>query len=310
MILSILGFFIGLGGLLILSPLVITYSVKLGEIFRISPVIIGLIAIAFGTSLPEISNVIISSIMGYSNVGVGNMIGSSMAMFTLGAGVIILIRGAAFFERKNIIILSVCALIGIFAAYTIIEKGAITRFNGFILIFIYFGLYYLMNKRIIQKDYIQQKGNIVIFSKKLQYIIFLILCLAGVIGSSILFINSVVSLSDLFNVPRFLISFFLVSIGTSMPEFFVGLSAIKKKEYELFVGNLFGSVITNLNLGIGLGAFFKGSTLNMELIMPAFNYFIISLVIIFALLIFNKKLDRKSALLLIILYLLSFVFIK
>jgi cation:H+ antiporter len=310
MIVSILGFILGLAGLLFISPVVINYSVKLGEIFKVSPLIIGIVAVAFGTSLPEITNAVVSSIMGYSNIAIGNMIGSSMAMFTLGAGIIILIVGRANFDRKSLIVLSVCSMIGILLTYAVVEKGSITRMNGIILIFAYFALFYLMNKRIVQKKYVQQKENIVIFSHKIRYIFFLLLSLSGVVGSSIIFIDSVVSLSDIFNVPRFIVSLFLVSLGTSMPEFFIGLNAVKKKEYDLFIGNLFGSVITNLNFAVGLGSFFKGSVLDMKLIIPAFNYLIISLAIIFLMIIFNKKLDRKSALLLILLYLLSFFLIK
>ncbi|MFA5303705.1 MAG: hypothetical protein WC393_04185 [Candidatus Nanoarchaeia archaeon] len=310
MILSILGFFAGLAGLLLISPVVVNYSVKLGEILRVSPMLIGIIAIAVGTSMPEITNSIVSSVMGYSNIGIGNMIGSSMTMFTLGAGLLLLIRGAATFDRKNVIVLSVCSMLGVLLAYSIIEKGSISRVNGIILIFVYFALYYLMNKRMVSKEYVQETTTIVIFAKKFKYAFILLISLAGVILSSVVFINSVVTLSDIFNVPRFLISFFLVSIGTSMPEFFVGLSALKKKEYDLFVGNLFGSVITNLDLGIGLGAFFKGSTMNIDLIIPAFNYFIIVLSMIFVMMIFNKKLDRKSGLLLVIFYILSFFIVK
>lgn len=310
MILSFLGFALGLLGLLFLSPIVVKYSVKLGEILRVSPMLIGIVAIAVGTSMPEITNSVVSSIMGYSNVGIGNMIGSSMAMFTLSAGALLLIRGGATFDRKNIIVLSVCSMLGVLLSYTVLEKGYISQVDGAILIFVYFALYYLMNKRMVSKDYIQETAEVVIFAKKFKYAIILLIALAGVVFSSVIFIDSVVGLSEIFNIPRFLISFFLVSIGTSMPEFFVGLNALKKKEYDLFIGNLFGSVITNLNLGIGLGAFFKGSTMNIDLIIPAFNYFIIVLSIIFIMMIFNKKLDRKSGLLLIIFYILSFFLIK
>ncbi len=310
MILSVIGAILGMAGLVFLSPIAIKYASKLGEIFGLSPLLIGIFIISWGTNMPEITNSIISSVIGQSQIGIGNLIGSSIMILTLVTAVIILFMGPIEVDRKNVAVLGISAIIGILMAYSIIEKGSISRLNGGILVFIYFALLYFLNSKVDKKEYVQEAENIVIFSQKFKYVLILLFLIVGIFLSSAIFLDSIINISEYFLIPSFIIGLFLVSIGTNLPDLFLGLNALKKGEAGIVIGNSFGSVITNMNLGIGLGALFVPTAIDLSSVIPALNYLLILWAMVFLIFVLNKKLDRKIALLLLLLYAAQFLIIK
>ena len=139
---------------------------------------------------------------------------------------------------------------------------------------------------------------------------FILILILGIILSSTIFIDSMVNISEFLGVPSFIIGLFLVSIGTNLPDLFLGLNALKKGEAGIVVGNSFGSVLTNMNLGIGLGALIVPPVIDLASVIPALNYLLVIWEMVFLIFILNKKLDRKIALLLILLYATQFFIIK
>ncbi|MBN1923882.1 MAG: hypothetical protein JW791_03935 [Nanoarchaeota archaeon] len=311
MILEIIGFVIGLVILIYLSPLVVNYGTKLGEILRVSPIIIGILAIAIGTSIPEISTSITSSILGHGDVNVGDAVGSSISQITLILGLSVLISGEVKVERKNLFILGSGVIISTIIAYSIIEKGYITRINGAILAVTYVALYYIISNSVTKKEYIVTEEKDFVFSQLWKkYSLYLGLSLIGLIIGSVILVNSVVFFSEQIGIPEYVVSFFAVGLGTSIPELFVGISAIKKKEYEIFVGDILGSNITDVTLSMGLGPIFRPNIIESNLIIPTGGYLVLVSIIVILFFGINKKIDRKSSLLLIGLYLLSFWIVK
>jgi Ca2+/Na+ antiporter len=100
--------------------------------------------------MPEITNSIISSVMGQSQIGIGNLIGSSITILTLVTAIIILFVGPIEVDRKNVAVLGISAIIGILIAYSIIEKGFISRLNGGYCV-IYFVLLNFLNSKVNKK---------------------------------------------------------------------------------------------------------------------------------------------------------------
>lgn len=309
-------FLTGLGALLYLSPYVVKYASKLGEVLNISPIIIGIIAIAVGTSIPEISSSITSSLMGHGDINVGDAIGSSLSQITLILGLSVLVSGTIRTEsRKNLLILGSGVMISSIFAYSIIEKGYISRLNGVLLIFTYVALYYIITNSVTKKEYIGQEeekpGESFVFKtfwKK--YALFLGLSLGGIIIGSLLLVSSVISLSEIIGIPKYLVSFVAVGLGTSLPELFVAVSAIKKQADEVLIGDILGSNITDLTLSLGIGPLINPNVIESNLIIPTGSYLILASLIVIVIFSINKKIDRKTGVLLLLLYLLSFVLIR
>lgn len=309
MIFAILGFIIGIAGMIALSPLVTDYSVKLGKVYRISSIVIGLM-IAIGTNLPEFSNSVISSFMGYDGINLGNLLGSSLSLFTLSIGAVVLIRGGFKVERKNLLILFACSLIILFQLFTIFENKLISRINGAILIGNFALIYFIINNSILKKEYLISPEEKIIFSSfKKKYFLYLALSLAGIILCSYILVNSIIFISEYFNFSRFIFTFFIVSIATTLPEFFIGIDALKKGEYELFLGDQFGSIISNLTLILGISAIISEKPIIDLAVFDALNYIILSFILVFSIMILNKKIDRKLAIMLVGIYFASIFFI-
>ncbi len=310
MVIDVILFIIGLMMLLKLSPYVVTYSTKLAELLQISPMIIGIIAIAIGTSIPEMTTSVTASIMGHGDINVGDIMGSTLSQITLIFGLSVLISGTVRTERKNLFLLGSGMIISTIIAYSIIEKGYISRMNGITLIIVYIAIYYIVGNSLTKKQYIQKEDGLAFKTFWKRYVLFLALSLGGVLLGSTLLVNSVISLSKSLNVPEYIVSFVAVGLGTSLPELFVGISAIKKGEHELFIGDIIGSNITDVTLSLGLGPLIRPNVIESELITKTGSYVILVSIIVTLIFGIKKKIDRKTALLLIILYLISFVLIR
>ncbi|PIU61918.1 hypothetical protein COS83_03260 [archaeon CG07_land_8_20_14_0_80_38_8] len=315
MIEHIIGFIIGLILLIKISPFIVKYSIKLGEVFRVSPIIIGIIAVTIGTTIPELSTSITSSFLGHGDINVGNVAGSALSNITLILGLIVLVAGTARTERKNLFLLGSGVVISTLIAYTVIENGFISRLNGIFLIIVYIALYYVVGNSLTKPEYLEKKdgmnGSGLVFSAYWKrYVLFLLVGFAGIMIGSTILVSSVISLSEIFGVPEFIVSFIAVGVGTSLPELFVGVEAVRKGNHELMIGNIMGANITNLTLVLGSGPLLAPNVVDAGLILPLWDYLIIVSIIVVLIFGLRKKVDRKTALLLIIVYFLSYVIIK
>ena len=110
---------------------------------------------------------------------------------------------------------------------------------------------------------------------------------------------------------EYLISFFLLAIGTSLPEVVVDLTAVRKKQYELAVGDAIGSCIVDASLSIGIGPLLIGKIkVSGELAMITGSYAILACIIIILTLALREKVDKKAGALFILLYLLSYTTLR
>jgi cation:H+ antiporter len=123
-------------------------------------------------------------------------------------------------------------------------------------------------------------------------------------------IQSVITLSATFHISEYFISFFVVAIGTSLPELVVDLIAIRKKQYELAIGDIVGSSIVDATLSCGLGPLFFPITVSGELAMITGLYAILGSIVVVLMLALREKLDKKAGTLFIALYLLSYAILR
>jgi cation:H+ antiporter len=119
-------------------------------------------------------------------------------------------------------------------------------------------------------------------------------------------VTSVITLSSLLSIPEFLISFFMVGIGTSLPELAVDLWAIKRKHYDLVIGDIIGSSIVDATLSIGIGPLLTPITIWGNASTTTGLYTIFASIMVVLVLSLRMKLDRKGGALFLFLYALSF----
>ena len=197
-------------------------------------------------------------------------------------------------------------ILAVILAWLVVLDNYISRWEGLLLVLFYiFFLMYIVKR---DKKKLEQKPEKKYKSWK-PLVLFLIMGIILTIVGSKLMVSSIVAIAKGIGISEYIISVFIVGLGTSLPELFVSGVAAWKKNYSMSVGNLLGSNITDPTLSFGIGALFvKGASLN-----PVAGPSIIFLMVVFAIVVglfaWRKKIGRFSALLMLLLYVASFWFI-
>jgi cation:H+ antiporter len=310
MLLEIAALIIGIALLAYSSERTVDHSVRLAKAFKIPPLIIGVILISLGTDIPEISNSIISSFLGHGDINVGNAFGSPLAQITIVLGIAILFGGSLKIKRSEIAHLGIAALAATLLALLLVSDGNVTRADAAALIFSYVVFLLYICKCIPQEIGITRiKESAARGKEQFRTFLMIAVSIVGVIAGSGLVVNSVISLSSELGVSEFIISFFLIGLGTSLPELAVTLSAIRKREFGLAIGDAFGSNITDLTLALGIGPLFFPNILTAGLVSAGTLYLFAATAIVVALLWWRRRIGRIGGLILILLYLASYLII-
>ena len=292
------------------SDVAVDHSVKLACKLGASPLIIGMTLVALGTDLPEIINSIMSSYIGHANIDIGDSVGSVLTQLTLVLGLLPFIGRAFKVYRREVLIMGGCLILALVIIMSIVEKGYFTWINGLILM-LTFPIYLLLTEAVIDKEKIAATCIDTSLHPKshrtISYVFFAILGFIGIAIGVYLIINGVLTISEVLNTPDFIISFFILSIGTSLPELVVDVHAIRKGETEVAIGDIMGSCIIDASFAVGIGQFLFPNVVSAELIVPAILYVIIGTVGVITLLVFRPIIDKKSGLVLLIIYGLSFM---
>ena len=143
-------------------------------------------------------------------------------------------------------------------------------------------------------------------SKTLYHLVIAVLGYIGVAAGAYILVQSVIALSEVFRIHEYFVSFFLVAIGTSLPELFVDLTAIRKKQYELAIGDIVGSSIVDASISIGIGQLLFPTRISGDLARITGLYAIFASIIVILTLALREKVDRKTGILFIMVYLISY----
>jgi cation:H+ antiporter len=283
------------------SDKAVNHSVSIASRLRISPFLIGLMIVSLGTDLPEIFNSIFSSAAGHGDINVGDSLGSVLAQMTLMLGLIAIFGRAIKVKRNEIIVVGACELLALIAAVSMVEKGYISRMNAIFLVASW-PLLMLIVKNVLKKDY--EVSNV--DGGQFLHVVVAILGYAGIAVGAYVVINSVITLSTLLHLDEYLISFFLVAIGTSLPELAVELTAIRKGQYEIAIGDAIGSSIIDAGLSIGVGPLLFPITVSGRLAETTGLYALLASFLVILTLALRERLDKKAGIFFIILYGLSY----
>ncbi len=298
---AIVAFVGGMGLLTFSSDKAVEHSITLAKAIGMSPFLIGFLLVSLGTDLPEIANSITSCALGHGDIDVGDSLGSVLTQITLVPGILAFIGGILRLKRKEVAVVGSCQILAIMLSVSIVEKGYFTHLDGLFLV-ISWGLFMFLSSRAIPK-----KHREVIPTKRLYHILMAILGFIGVALGAYLLVQSIISLSAFLNVHEYIISFFLASIGTSLPELVVDLSAIRKKEYDLAIGDIIGSCVVDASLSIGIGQMLFPTRIQGELARITGNYALLASIIVLLVLVWRRKLDKKAGGLFLSLYAASYL---
>jgi cation:H+ antiporter len=306
--------FIFIGGVVLIifsSSFAVKHSAILATALGISPLIIGVTLVSIGTDISEIFNSIISSSLGHGDINVGDSVGSDLTQLTLVFGLLPLICGAFHVNRKDIIILGSCEVLSLLLIFSIVEKGYITRLNALFMVIslvIYFWLIFNANKESIMHRVELIETTQPTKSKKI-HLLFAAIGFLGVTVGSYAIVNSVIYISQALSIHEYIISFFILSIGTSLPELVVDIHALRHGHHSIAIGDIVGSCIVDSTLSIGIGLFFFPQAVTAELAVPTVLYTLVVSLIVFVVVAVRQKVDKKAGVFFIFLYAMAYVFL-
>ena len=285
------------------SDKAVEHSVIFASALGMSPLMIGLILVSLGTDLPEIVNSIVSCALGHADVNAGDSIGSVFTQLTLVPGLLAFLCGAFKVKRKEILVMGACEIMALILVVFLVGDGNITRIEALFLVGSW-PIYLLITKAVTDKSTLKDPPQ----SRSRTYHI--TIATAGFVGVAVgayAVVQSVIMLSAAFNVPEYLISFFLVAIGTSLPELAVDFTALRKRQYEVAIGDIIGSCIVDASLSIGIGLVFFPQAVSAELASTTILYTIFASAAVISILAVREKVDKKGGIIFIALYLLSYM---
>ena len=225
----------------------------------VSPLLVGLTVVAFGTSAPEMIVSVQAAYLGQGDISVGNVVGSNICNIGLilaFSALIVPIKVASQIVRIDTpIMIGATAL-----AIALLYDGALTRAEG-IIFFLLLLAYLVFSIRIAKKqaaDPLAQEFSEEVRISKSGVAVDVLMVLGGLVmlvfGARFL-VDSAIVIAKAFGLSEAVIGLTIVAIGTSLPEFATSLIAAIKKEADIAVGNVVGSNIFNILGILGVSAF-------------------------------------------------------
>ncbi|MEL7474116.1 MAG: calcium/sodium antiporter [Planctomycetota bacterium] len=225
----------------------------------VSPLVIGLTVVAFGTSAPELAAAIGAVLKGELDIPIGNAVGSNIANVGLILGLVALVR--PFPCESRVVRFDVLVMILITGlAMWLLWDARVTRIEAGVLVALLFG--YVAMTYLISADGKDEfavemtreaEADFGDGSRQLRAaFVKTAVGVVGLAGGAWLLVRGAVGLATVIGVPEYVIALVMVALGTSLPELAAAFAAVRKNEPDLAVGNVLGSNVFNLLCVVGV----------------------------------------------------------
>lgn len=266
MFLSVVLIIIGFVLLIVGADVLVDGSSGIAKKFHIPEIIIGLTIVSIGTSMPELFVSITSALDGYSDMAIGNIIGSNLCNLLLILGLSATIKPVVFQKETRLYEIPMCLLVTIVLMYFCNSQGGISRLEAVILLVLFcafIGYTIYMGRKESKKEIVEiqteEKKNSI-----LKNVVFVLLGIFSLKFGGDLVVDNAVNVARYFNWSEKLISLTILAVGTSLPELVTSVTAAVKGNSDIAIGNIIGSNIFNILLIIGVSAFITPITYNFS----------------------------------------------
>ena len=281
--------------------------------FKVSKMLIGLTIVAFGTSAPEFAVSVKSLLIGSGDMVLGNVIGSNILNILLILGFSSLthplnVKNNTVRKELPITLMITCAF-AVLLSDNLFAKNFTNSFprgDGIVLV-LFFGvfIYYLIS--MTRNKVTDEEDNSIPSMKK--SIILTIIGIMGIILGSNLVVEGASELAKIIGISERMIALTVVALGTSLPELVTSVTATKKGEYDIAIGNVIGSNIFNIGMVIGVPVSLIGGIQSIN-----FSYIDIIVMISSALLLFlfsfnDNKITKKEGVVFLLIFVIYYSYV-
>lgn len=275
-------------------------SAALASKLNVSPFLIGITVVSFGTSAPELLVSLNAALQGSTGIAMGNVIGSNIANIALVLGLTILIRPINV-ESKRYLFSWLIMLVSSVMFYGFSVDGVIDPIDGLffiagLILFISLSIRYRHSS--IDEQEMEERINTRLIP------LYFILGAAGLyFGSEFLVANSVI-MAKYFGLSEFVIGITIVALGTSLPELVTSVIAILKGQSSISIGNLIGSNIFNVFAVLGITSLVRPLDADTSLLLSDLPIMLGVTLLLGLFLFVSRKLRQIEGVLLISIYLI------
>jgi len=311
MIVSVISLVVGFVMLIKGADMFVDGASKVAAKLKVPLIVIGLTIVAFGTSAPEAAISINSAFQDSAGIAVGNVIGSNTLNVLLILGISALftavpVKKSTFkYEIPFVIIISgILLLLGI-------TGGTIDKIDALILLVLFVAFFvYLI---ILSKKGDNSADDVPALTEKdtvPKMIVFIIIGLAAIVLGSDFTVTGATAIAEALHVEDRIIGLTIVAFGTSLPELVTSVTAARKHQADIAIGNIVGSNIFNILFVIGLAGVFSPNPIKFE------NSFIIdgivatvAVLLLWILIFKSKKLKRTGGIIMLSCYAVYFIYL-
>jgi len=306
-VLEAVALILGIAVLLYSSDKAVEHSGKLARAMGASPFMTGLVLVSLGTDLPEIVNSLVADAAGHADISLGDSLGSALAQVTLVLGLLPFLGRGFKVKRRDVLVIGTCEVLALAMVVSMARKCHFTRMNGIFLVASW-PVWLLLSRAITGRKGPEQAHPLdPPGGDRARYLAIAVFGFVGVAIAAYAVTQSVIMLSEDLGVPEYIISFFAIGIGTSLPELVVDLAAIRNKQYELAIGDIIGSSLVDATVSIGIGQIFFPQAVSGELIVTTGLYVILASTLVILTLAWRGKVDRRAGALYILTYAASYL---
>jgi len=264
---------------------------KIANIFKVSPLIIGLLIFGFGTSAPEMLVSGLAAMNGNTGLSIGNAIGSNIFNIALVLGISAIIVPIKVHEdilKKEWVFLMVATL----CAGLLLWDGRLDVTDGLILLtlLILFLAYTLREARKNTHHEFDNLEQPIDKSQTKKTWIMLIVGLIVLVSSAKLVVWGGVEVAKAYGISDLIIGLTVVALGTSLPELAVSIASVLKKQYEMVVGNVIGSNLFNTIAVLAIPGLIHPSDVPIEVLNRDYPIMLLLTVLLF---IVSYKFGKK-----------------
>lgn len=247
----------GLSLLVFAANWLIQGCVRLSSLLKLSPFFIGVVLIAFGTSVPEVGVGVMSALRGQSIIALGDVLGSNIANIGLVIGLCALLLPVDIVNKNIFKKEMLLMLISVPLLFVLTLDLVISRFDALILLLL-FGVFCTVSYRGASESYDEKELEGFEFKKLLKNAnskfssLVIVISLAGVVLGANLMLKGGINLATIFGINPWLVAITVFAVGTSLPELAASIVASTKKIHSIGVGTIVGSNVFNILFVLGI----------------------------------------------------------
>jgi cation:H+ antiporter len=266
---------------------------------RIPPFIIGITLLAIGTDLPEIANSIAASITGHGDINVGDSVGSAVTQATLVVGLLPIVGGAFIAGRQRVARIGGATVGALLLGALLMLDGDLSRGDAILLI-----VSWLAGSALVWRDLPPeaQPSMQVKVRGKLRKASTVLIALGVVAVGATVAVWGLTTVAKALSVSEYLVAFVLASLGTSLPELVVNLTAIRQGQRDLAVGGALGASFVDSTLSIAAGPLIAPVAVTASLVVRGSIAAAATIAVVVVLLSVRRHHDRVSGFILVALY--------